>query len=125
MMVRRRYSAIAILAVVALAVAVPTAVNAVSYQYALNRPVDDYTTTSSATGTVAGGAVTLSGPAPVNVREVIQTYATTGTLLYQASGADGVSFNHGPVSGVRSRCYWYRTTGPDTDIRLINCWRYA
>ncbi len=103
----------------------PAVASAASYQYALNRPVDDYTTTSSATGTVAGGAASLVGAPPVNVREVVQTYATSGTLLYQASGADGVSFNHGPVSGVRSRCYWYKTTGPDSTIRSINCWRYA
>jgi hypothetical protein len=106
-------------------VAVPATAFAASYQYALNRYVDDFTTVSSAVGTVAGGKAALAGTSPLGTRVVIQTYAAGAGILYASSGAGSVSFTHGARSGVQSRCYWYYSGGPISGTTPINCWRYA
>ena len=77
----------AIIAVLLTVVAVPATALAASYQYALNRYVDDFTTVSSAVGTVAGGKVQIAATTPPGTRVVIQTYAAGGGILYASSGA--------------------------------------
>lgn len=115
----------AIIAALLTVVAVPATALAASYQYALNRYVDDFTTVSSAVGTVAGGKVQIAATTPPGTRVVIQTYAAGGGILYASSGAGIVSFTHGAVGGVQSRCYWYYTGGPLSGTTPLNCWRYA
>ena len=115
----------AIVAVLLTVVAVPATALAASYQYALNRYVDDFTTVSSAVATVAGGKAQLAAAVPPGTMVVIQTYAAGAGILYASSGAGTVSFTHGAVSGVQSRCYWYYTGGPLSGTTPINCWRYA
>ena len=102
----------------------PATAYAASYQYALNRYVDDFTTVSSAVGTVAGGKVQIVGTSPPGMRVVIQTYSSLG-ILYASSGSTFVSFTHSARTGVQSRCYWYYTGGPLSGTVPLNCWRYA
>jgi hypothetical protein len=124
---RRRHTQIFATAVIAAFLAIaahPATAYATSYQYALNRQVGDFTTVSSATGTVAGGKVQLVGTTPPGFRVVIQTYTSVG-ILYASSGTGTVSFTHSARSGVKSRCYWYYTGGPVGGTVPLNCWRYA
>ena len=115
----------AVIAVLLTVAGHPATAEAASYQYALNRYVDDFTTVSSAVGTVAGGKAQLAAAVPPGTRVVIQTYAAGAGILYASSGAGSVSFTHGAVGGVQSRCYWYYTGGPLSGTTPINCWRYA
>lgn len=122
---RHRYTLSAAMIAVLLAIAGnPATAYATSYQYALNRYVDDFTTVSSAVGTVSGGKVQIVGTSPGGIRVVIQTYTSAG-ILYASSGAGTVSFTHSARTGVQSRCYWYYTGGPIGGTLPLNCWRYA
>jgi hypothetical protein len=104
----------------------PAPANAASYQYALNRAVTNYTPVSSAVGTVAGGKANVNNGAVVSgVKAVIQTYSTSVGLLFSATGSASVSFTHGAVGGVQSRCYWYYAVAPIHGTYPMNCWRYA
>ena len=125
---RRRHSytfSAAIIAVLLTVAGHPATAEAASYQYAFNRYVDDYTTVSSATATVAGGKVALGSTAPSGTKVVLQTYHATQGILYAATGAPSVSFTHGAVGGMKSRCYWYYSFGPISGTIPLNCWRYA
>ncbi len=124
---RRRHFHLLSAAVIAVLLAIaghPATAYAASYQYALNRYVGDFTTVSSAVGTVAGGKVQIAGTSPAGFRVVIQTYSSGG-ILYASSGAGVVSFTHSARTGVQSRCYWYYTGGPVGGTLPLNCWRYA
>jgi hypothetical protein len=107
-------------------VAGPAPANAVSYQYALNRAVTNYTPVSSAVATVTGGkAIVNNGAVPAGVKAVSQTYSTSVGLVFSATGAASISFTHGAVGGVQSRCYWYYAAAPISGTYNMNCWRYA
>jgi len=121
---RHPYFLTAAAAAVALAIGGPVvAAEAASYQYALKRQLSDYQTVSSAKARVAGGKGQFANAVPGGMRMVVQTYSG-GTLLYTASGTS-VSFTHGAVNNVQSRCYWYYTFGPVSETIPVNCWRYA
>jgi hypothetical protein len=121
---RHPYFLTACAAAVLLAVAGPVAsAQAASYQYALKRYLGDYSTVSSAIARVAGGKGQFANAVPGGMRMVVQTYSGS-TLLYTSSGIS-VSFTHGPVNDVQSRCYWYYTFGPVGETIPVNCWRYA
>lgn len=121
---RHPYFLTAIVATLLLAVAGPVAsAQAASYQYALKRQLSDYQTVSSAIARVTGGKGQFANTVPGGMRMVVQTY-TGGTLLYSAQGLS-VSFSHGAVTNVRSRCYWFYTLGPLSETIPVNCWRFA
>lgn len=105
----------------------PLAAHAYSQiQYALNRQVSNNVIVSSATATIVGGKVQLGSTFPTGTRVYIQTYASQYVgVIYSASGISPVSFTHGPVNYVVSRCYWNYSFSPVDGTLPINCWRYA
>lgn len=123
----RRYPlTTAVLAVLLAVLASPAPATAASYQYALNRYATNYTTVSSAVGTVAGGKANVNGgTVPSGIKIVLQTYSSSVGLIYSATGPGSVSFTHGAVTGVQSRCYWYYAVAPIGGSYPLNCWRYA
>jgi hypothetical protein len=109
-----------------LVVASPLGANAFSsIQYALNKHLDDYTYAYSATATIMGGKVAVSGSSPPGTRVGIQTYSSAVGALYGASGTTPVTWTHGTVQGVQSRCNWWYLAGPVGGTIPLNCWRYV
>lgn len=94
-------------------------------QYALNTPASEDQWVYSALGSIVGGKVALGTTYPPGTRVRIQTYAPQyAGVIYQTEGAGTVTFTHGPVNNVNSRCSWTYLNGPVSGAIPINCWRY-
>lgn len=94
-------------------------------QYALKTPAAEDQWVYSASGSIVGGKVALGTTSPPGTRVRVQTYASQyAGVIYQTEGVGTVSFTHGPVNNVNSRCSWTYINGPVSGSIPINCWRY-